>query len=155
LTAGIAAVGLARSAVNEFRDRMRERVSFGTDLKQAEKPAAQMRLAHADVLTQTAGLMLRAVGRDNVELGRRGDSTNVEARIALRARVAHAMRMCREAVDLVCEASGAGAHALDNPLQRARRDVNVMSSHVVYDLDLANEQHGRAMIGLPPNSPLT
>jgi len=155
LTAAIPAVGVARSAVSYFRDRMRERVSFGTDLKQAEKPAAQMRLAHADILTQTAELMLRAVGRENVELGRRGEATNVEARVALRAKVAHAMRMCREAVGIVCEASGASAHALDNPLQRALRDVNVMSSHVVYDLDLANEQHGRAMIGLPPNSPVT
>ena len=29
-----------------------------------------------------------------------------------------------------------------------------MANHVVYDLDGARELHGRALIGLPPNSPV-
>lgn len=32
------------------------------------------------------------------------------------------------------------------------RDVQVMQSHIVYDLDVATELHGRALVGLPPNS---
>ncbi len=38
--------------------------------------------------------------------------------------------------------------------QRALRDINTMSSHVVYDLDTVLEQQGRAMVGLPPNTVL-
>ena len=52
------------------------------------------------------------------------------------------------------EAAGASAHSLDDPLQRALRDINTMSSHVVYDLDTVLEQQGRAMVGLPPNTVL-
>ncbi len=154
LTAAIPAVGNARAAVALFRDRLRERVVFGTDLKQAEKPAAQMRLALADMKTRTAELLIRDAGRGAMALARREGVAPVEERISLRAQIAYAMELCRAAIRIVCEASGSGAHFLDNPLQRALRDINVMSSHVVYDLDGATELHGRAMIGLPPNSPL-
>jgi hypothetical protein len=37
-------------------------------------------------------------------------------------------------------------------MNRLLRDVQVMQSHVVYDLDLATELHGRALLDLPPNS---
>jgi hypothetical protein len=65
------------------------------------------------------------------------------------------MEHCRQAIRTVCEASGSSAHSLDNPLQRALRDINVMASHVVYDLDMALELRGRTLVGLPPNTALT
>jgi len=154
VTAAIPAVGAARSAVASFRERLSTRNMHGTDQKQADKPAAQMRLAKADFLTKNAELLLRRAARSNVELGARDKPAEVSERIELRLHVAQAMAMCREAIITICEASGAGAHFVDNPIQRALRDVNVMSSHVVYDLDGALELHGRAMIGLPPNSPV-
>ena len=64
------------------------------------------------------------------------------------------MQQCVEAVRTCCEASGSSIYALDHPLQRLLRDVQVMQSHVVYDLDVATELHGRALVGLPPNSVL-
>ncbi|HVT25460.1 MAG TPA: acyl-CoA dehydrogenase family protein [Rhizomicrobium sp.] len=154
LTAALPAVATARAAVEHFRARLAERVVFGTELKQAEKPAAQMRLALADVKTRTAELLVRDAGRKNVALGQSGKLAEVEERISLRIQIAYAMDLCRTAIRLACEASGSSAHFLDNPLQRALRDINVMSSHVVYDLDGASELHGRALIGLPPNSPV-
>jgi hypothetical protein len=39
-----------------------------------------------------------------------------------------------------------------NPLQRHLRDINVMSNHVIYDIDGAAELHGRALLNLEPNS---
>jgi hypothetical protein len=59
------------------------------------------------------------------------------------------------------EAVGSSIHALSHPLQRALRDVQVMQSQVVYDFDVVHdfdvacELHGRALVGLPPNSLLT
>ncbi len=154
VTAAIPAVGAAHGAVKLFRERLQERVMHGTDQKQADKPAAQMRLARADVMTQTAEMLIREVARANVELGRQNRAAEVEPRIALRLKIAYAMDLCRNAIRILAEASGSGAHFLDNPIQRALRDINVMSSHVVYDLDGALELHGRALIGLPPNSPV-
>lgn len=154
VTAAIPAVGAARNAVAAFRDRLSVRNMHGTDQKQGEKPAAQMRLGRADILTKNAEMLIRHVARANVALGARAEPATVPERIELRLHVAQAMDQCREAIRIVCEASGAGAHFLDNPIQRALRDINVMSSHVVYDLDGALELHGRALIGLPPNSPV-
>ncbi|BCW90513.1 Flavin-dependent monooxygenase, oxygenase subunit HsaA [Alphaproteobacteria bacterium SO-S41] len=154
VTAAIPAVGAARSAVAAFRERLSVRNMHGTDQKQADKPAAQMRLAKADILTKNAEMLVRHAARANVALGACDKPAEVSERIELRLFVAEAMAQCREAISTLCEASGAGAHFLDNPIQRALRDVNVMSSHVVYDLDSAREQHGRALIGLPPNSPV-
>jgi hypothetical protein len=39
-------------------------------------------------------------------------------------------------------ASGAGVHFLDHPLQRIRRDVDVLSGHVIIDYDTSRELAG-------------
>ena len=113
-----------------------------------------MRLALADTQTRTAELLVRDACREIMAIARRDGPAKLEERIQMRAQIAYAMDLCRAAVRTICEASGSGAHFLDSPLQRALRDVNVMSSHVVYDMDVATELHGRALVGLPPNSAL-
>jgi hypothetical protein len=40
------------------------------------------------------------------------------------------------------EASGASAHFLGNPLQRIKRDVDVICGHVVFDYDTSRELAG-------------
>lgn len=155
ITAVIPAVGLARSAVAAFRARLDLRILHGTATKQGEKPAAQMRLARADMEVRSAEILLRDAARQVMLVARQGSPSTAEQRIHLRVQVAWVMEACRRAIREVCEASGSSAHALDNPLQRALRDVNVMASHVVYDLDLALELQGRALVGLPPNTALT
>jgi len=37
-------------------------------------------------------------------------------------------------------------HYLDHELQRIARDVQMMSAHTVFDLDLVGEQCGRALV---------
>ena len=44
------------------------------------------------------------------------------------------------------EGSGASVHYLDHELQRIHRDVQMMSAHTVFDLDLVAEQCGRALL---------
>jgi hypothetical protein len=43
-------------------------------------------------------------------------------------------------------------HYLDHELQRIHRDVAMMGAHTVFDLDLAAEQCGRALVDA--NAPL-
>ncbi|HUA34087.1 MAG TPA: acyl-CoA dehydrogenase family protein [Candidatus Binataceae bacterium] len=154
VAAAIPAVGTARQAVKTYRDRLTSRVTIGMQSTQAERPAAQMRLARAQVLTSTAETIIRQAAREIVGLAERAEPAKVEERIELRCRIAYAVKFAREAIQTLVEAAGAGAHMLDDPLQRAFRDINMMSCHVVYDLDTALELHGRAMLGLPPNSVL-
>jgi 3-hydroxy-9,10-secoandrosta-1,3,5(10)-triene-9,17-dione monooxygenase len=50
------------------------------------------------------------------------------------------------------EVSGASAHFLTSPLQRARRDIDIISGHVVFDYDVSRELAGALEIGakVPP-----
>lgn len=154
VTASISAVGAARSALAAFRARLEQHVRLGAQARQADKPAAQIRLGKAAVMIDVAEQTIRAAGRDNVAAGALQGAEQVAARIAIRSRVAYAVQLCREAVALLGEAAGSSAQMLDQPFQRAVRDINVVSTHVVFDIDAVLELHGRSLVGLPPNSML-
>ena len=152
VTAAIAAVGIGRAAVAAFSEQLRQRVIPGSTTHQSDKPAAQMRLGHANVQIATAEMLLRSAVNRNVELATGPVPANFEQRSFMRLQIASAVEICRGAIRLLVEAAGAGAHMRGNPLQRHLRDVNVMSNHVIYDIDAASELHGRALLGMEPNS---
>jgi alkylation response protein AidB-like acyl-CoA dehydrogenase len=152
VTAAIGAVGIGRAAVAAFSEQLRQRVIPGSTNKQSDKPAAQMRLGHANVQIATAEMLLRSAVNRNVELAGGPVPANFEQRSFMRLQIASAVEICRGAVRSLVEAAGAGAHMRGNPLQRHLRDVNVMSNHVIYDIDAASELHGRALLGMEPNS---
>ena len=70
-----------------------------------------------------------------------GRSSRRMDQIQLRLTIAHVVRDCRSVVRDVMEGSGASVHYLDHELQRISRDVQMMSAHTVFDLDLV----GRAV----------
>lgn len=152
VTAAIGAVGIGRAAVAAFGEQLRQRVIPGSTDKQSDKPAAQMRLGHANVRIATAEMLLRSAVNRNVELAAGPVPANFEQRSFMRLQIASAVEICRGAIRSLVEAAGAGAHMRGNPLQRHLRDVNVMSNHVIYDIDAASELHGRALLGMEPNS---
>ncbi len=152
VTAAISGVAAARAAVAAFREQLSSRVIHGTATTQSERPASQMRLGNAAVMAHTAELLLRDAVNTNIRLATPEKRADFEQRSRMRLEIAQAMELCRRAIMMVAEASGASSHMRSNPMQRYLRDVNVMSNHIVYDLDGAAELHGRALIGLPPNA---
>lgn len=148
LAASMPAVGQARAAVRAFRDHMTERVLYGTPgTKQAEKPAAQIRLARAEIETRQSELLMRHVV---AEVMARRERATVTDRARWTAHLAYVVDQSKRVLQSLSEASGASAHFLTHPLQRSLRDVNVMACHVVFDLDQRLEIHGRALLGLEP-----
>ncbi|MGH6695146.1 acyl-CoA dehydrogenase family protein [Sphingopyxis sp.] len=154
VTASIPALGAARQAIALCRQRLQAHTKLGSTTTSVEKPAAQMRLARADLLARSAERTIRASARENIAIGAIDEPAQTTERIRLRAEIAIAVQQCVEAIRTCCEAVGSSVHALDNPMQRLLRDVQVMQSHIVYDLDVATELHGRALVGLAPNSQL-
>jgi alkylation response protein AidB-like acyl-CoA dehydrogenase len=152
VTAAIAGVGVGRAALASFTDQLQGRIIPGTTLKQADKASAQIRLGHASVQIETAEMLLRSVVHRNVAYAAGPTPATFEQRALMRMEIAFAIKLCRDAVGLLLEAGGAGAHMRGNPLQRHFRDVNVMSNHIIYDIDSASELRGRALLGLEPNS---
>jgi len=152
LTAAMPALGQARAAIRTFRERLTERVLYGTaGVKQSDKPAAQMRLARADVEVQQVELAMRAVVAQIMALR---DRATLLDRARWTATLALGVDQCKRILQSISEASGASAHFLDNPLQRSLRDVSVIACHVVFDLDQRLEIYGRALLGRDPEGPV-
>jgi len=151
LAASMPVVGQARAVLRGFRERLEEHVRLGSTRQQAQKPASQMRLARAHLELRQAELLLRDVAADVME---RRDSALPEDRARWSSSLTHAVHQARGVTQGVAEASGAGAHFLDRPLQRALRDANVASCHVAFDRDAQQELYGRLLLGLEPTSAL-
>jgi 3-hydroxy-9,10-secoandrosta-1,3,5(10)-triene-9,17-dione monooxygenase len=146
LTAAIPSLGAARRAVELFKKLLHERVPFGTSKVQAQRAPAQMRLAHALADVRAAETVLRGVARDVTAHARGGPQLSFLDQVQMRLTIAHVVRDCRKVVRHVVEGSGASVHYLDHELQRISRDVQMMSAHTVFDLDLVAEQCGRALL---------
>lgn len=92
------------------------------------------------------GLLADTVGRIEDILAT-GDRVPRPVRADARLAAAHIVHESRAVIGELLEASGASAHFLNNPLQRAKRDVDVISGHVVFDYDVSRELAGALAIG--------
>jgi 3-hydroxy-9,10-secoandrosta-1,3,5(10)-triene-9,17-dione monooxygenase len=154
LTAAAPAVGCARKAVKLFRERLQGRTVYGTATRQGERGVAQVRMGLVEAAIRETEIQLVTLAREVSEWGASGEPCPELERAALRVRIGRVVRNSRDIVRDVVEASGAHAHFLHNPLQRALRDVHTLSCHTVFDLDIAAENYGRLLLGFPANSPV-
>ena len=154
LTAASPAVGCASRSVALFKDRLQGRTIYGTADKQSERALGQSRLAHLTIRAKTNENTLKKVARDVMAWGESGEICPDIERAALRVRIGHIVRESRNIVRDVTEASGASAHNLTSPMQRSMRDLETLSGHTVFDLDISTESYGRLLLGLPSNTPL-
>lgn len=155
LGAGIPALGAARATRDAFQERLTSHITIGSQVKQMERPASQMRLAKADIMVRLAENVFRAAARDNLGLAGEADEGRRRSELVrLRADLAYAVHLCREAVGMLCDSAGSSLHFLSNPMQRWKRDIDVLTTHIVFDLDVGTEDRGRMMLGLAPLSSL-
>lgn len=148
MVAAMPALGAAERVTEIFAERLFERVLAYEGGTQKDKPAAQARLAEARVrLRALHGLLADTVGRIDQTLAA-GDRVPRPVRADARLAAAHIVRESRAVIAGLLEASGASAHFLSSPLQRAKRDVDVLSGHVVFDYDVSRELAGALAIGL-------
>jgi alkylation response protein AidB-like acyl-CoA dehydrogenase len=148
LVAAMPALGAAERVADIFTERLCERVIAYEGTRQKDKPAAQARLGEARVrLRALHGLLADTTERIEEILaagGRVPRPVRADARLA----AAHIVRESRAVIGGLLEASGASAHFLSSPLQRAKRDVDVLSGHVVFDYDVSRELAGALAIGV-------
>ncbi|MFS0901058.1 acyl-CoA dehydrogenase family protein [Mycolicibacterium litorale] len=152
LLAAMPALGSAERVAEVYSGRLGERVLAYEGVKQKDKPLAQARLGEAGVRLRA----LRALLDDTVggieQLVRDGDEVPLTVRAQARMAAAHIVHESRAVIAMLMAASGASAHFVQNPLQRAKRDVDVLSGHVIFDYDTSRELAGALEIGarIPP-----
>lgn len=144
-------VGQARAVVDRFAERIQGRILLGTKTRQASTSSAQMRLARAELELVQAERQIRATTQELMALRSRA---TVADRARLMAATALAVDQAKRVVQSVTEASGASAFFSKDHLQRALRDVEMMTNHPTLSLDGRVEMMGRLMLGLEPNGPV-
>ncbi|WP_445170056.1 acyl-CoA dehydrogenase family protein [Mycolicibacterium sp. Dal123E01] len=149
LLAAMPALGAAEYVADAFATRLGERVLAYSGVAQKQQPAAQIRLGDARVRLRALDGLLRdtvQLVETKVEAGERiPRAVRAQARVA----AAHIVHESRSVVADLLESAGASAHFLHNPLQRAKRDIDVISGHVVFDYDVSRELAGALEIGVP------
>lgn len=148
LLAAMPALGSAERAAQIYAERLGERVIAYEGVKQQDKPAAQAHLGEAQVrLRALRGLLDDTVGQIEGVLGT-GAPVSRDVRAQARLAAAHIVHESQAVIALLLGSSGASAHFLDNPLQRSKRDVDVLSGHVIFDYDTSRELAGALSIGM-------
>lgn len=148
------ALGLAYGAIDRFRERLTEKLRVTSAKTGEQQIGGQLRLAAAAAEVDAAELL---VLRDCAEMtadAQAGRVATQEQRGRYRRDAAWAVQTCARAVQRLQPAAGAHAIFLDQPIQRAARDVAALASHVVADWDASGESYVRALLGLPKIDPL-
>jgi alkylation response protein AidB-like acyl-CoA dehydrogenase len=148
LLAAMPALGSAEQVAEIYADRLAERVLAYEGVMQKDKPIAQSHLAEANVrLRALRGLLADTVAGIESAVAA-GESVPRRLRADARLAAAHIVHESRSIIAALLAASGASAHFTGNPLQRFKRDVDVLSGHVVFDYDTSRELAGALALGM-------
>jgi alkylation response protein AidB-like acyl-CoA dehydrogenase len=148
LLAAMPALGSAERVAEIYADRLGERILAYEGVTQKDKPIAQAHLAEAQVrLRALRGLLADTVADIETAVAS-GDPVPRPLRADARLAAAHIVHESRAVIGDLLEASGASAHFTSNPLQRIKRDVDVISGHVVFDYDTSRELAGALTLGM-------
>jgi len=152
LAGSIPVIGATRSLVKMYYERVKSQKRTFSPTVSMEKPQTQHRLARVDLNARAAELMVRDSARRMMVWATLPEQEQRAERIAIRAQISQAIALCRDTAMMIVEGAGTTAHAEGSPFNRAMRDIITMSTHLVFEYDVSMEQHGRAMLGLEPNS---
>ena len=147
LTAAMPVLGAAEKVVELYQERVQERVLAYSGVAQKDQPAAQIRLGDARVRLRALSALVADTAAGIERIVAAGDRVSRAVRADARAAAAHTVHESRAIIADLLEASGASAQFLSNPLQRAKRDVDIAAGHVIFDYDLSRELSGALSIG--------
>jgi len=147
LTAAMPVLGAAEQVTELFAERLGGRVLAYSGVAQKDQPAAQIRLGDAEVRLRALRALITETAEGIEHIVAAGERVRRSTRANARLAAAYTVHECRSLIADLMEASGASAHFLTNPLQRAKRDVDIASGHVVFDYDVGRELAGALAIG--------
>jgi 3-hydroxy-9,10-secoandrosta-1,3,5(10)-triene-9,17-dione monooxygenase len=144
------AIGVALGALHTFREQTKMRVSPRDQTRAAEDLFMQFRLAEAAADVDAGRDRVLSNFAEMMRLVRAGEEIPLAQRARYRWDAAKATDWSVRAVDRLFEASGGRGIFLNNPIQRAWRDVHAIRAHVGNNPERAAAVFGRSEFGLPP-----
>ncbi len=150
LAIGIAPLGLAQGALDTVVEQASTRPLTGTTYApQRDSVSFQNEVAEAAMMVDTARMHLYRAAEDIDRFAAAGEVMDFVTRARVRADTGWAVTNVTRALDRIMTATGAGAFAQSNPLQRMWRDANVAARHGAANHMLNREVYGKALLGLP------
>jgi alkylation response protein AidB-like acyl-CoA dehydrogenase len=149
LALGIAAValGIARAALDEIAHLATAKTPTASRRLLAERPTVQAQIAEAEAAAGAARAFLREMVDEAWHAARSAGAIQVPARARLRLAATHATAASARAVDVAYTAGGGTAVYAESPLQRAFRDIHVVTQHMMV-APATWELAGRVLLGL-------
>jgi alkylation response protein AidB-like acyl-CoA dehydrogenase len=148
LLAAMPALGSAERVTESYAHRLAERVLPYEGVMQKDKPIAQAHLAGAQVRLRSLRALLADTVGEIETIVVAGDSVEKPVRAQARLAAAHIVAESRAVIGELMGAGGASIHFLFSPMQRFKRDVDVLAGHVVFDYDTSRELAGALALGM-------
>jgi alkylation response protein AidB-like acyl-CoA dehydrogenase len=148
------AVGAAEGALDNYlavtgRRLTRGAVAGGNN-RMAEFPTIQLRVAEAAAATDAARTILLRDLRETMDMAGRDGLVSVEQRIHVRRGQAFAVTLALQAIEALNASTGGHGLDIENPVQRAWRDVNAVGRHISMNWDAVGTMYGQMALGLEP-----
>lgn len=147
------AMGMAQGILETYLDQIGKRKTRGAALSQPQSMAdfatIQVRVAEACSAIDAAKQLVRRDCDDIHRIMAEGRPLTEEERARNKGDLAFAVRLARQAADLLFESVGGQALTNNNVTQRLWRDLHAASKHISLNWDMSATLYGRVALGLP------
>lgn len=147
------ALGVARLAIEEFKQLALGKTPFMSTTSLRERPVAQLALGRAEGVLSAARSFFYATVTEAWERTWAGQASTREEKGRLMLAAVHLMQSCVEVVDQVSGVAGTSGIYTRSPLERAFRDVHTARHHG-WVSESRYGTYGQIALGLEPDFPL-
>lgn len=148
-----AALGMALAAKDCFFERLPERkITYTSYEHQCDAPLTHLQVADAMMKIDEARFHAERLAALVDAKGVSGDPFTLAERALARADMGATVRLAKEAVDVLANASGGSSIYQEVAMQRIVRDIQAVNLHALMHPDTNAELYGRVLCGLEPNS---
>jgi alkylation response protein AidB-like acyl-CoA dehydrogenase len=141
--------GIARAALDEAREIAQSKTIYPPARLLREDAQAQTAFGEAEATLAASKTYVTDVMGSAWETLVRGDALTLEQRANIGLCLVHAGRCAGRVVDLACEIAGTTALYRKNRLERLRRDMITVNSHIVHQTKTYGAA-GRVLLGAEP-----
>jgi len=140
-------IGMARGALDFYREVTQTRVGAADGAKAAENPVAMENCARASSTIDQLQFVLRRNFDEMMQAAENGERIDIDRRVAWRWHSSEVVSRCVEVSDDMFTACGGRAIFLSSPMHRFFVDVHGARAHYANRTDSAGQNYGRILLG--------